>query len=381
MTRVNIESLLGNYEIEMPGNGISEAGIEEIQRFLYLIGHGDIPDTIDLPGGGTEPWVWDWKVGGKGEYVGALPKRIAKYFWQTRKEKISCKNLSRIGNIGAAHSGKHAIFYFDIVNKFDWERTDFGQPDSCCFWGCHASAKDMILENGGGAIRFFSSNHRVVSNGFARAWLAPWQDCWITFNGYGLETLAIARVLAVHLDHAYYRRIGLSNRGVMDGALWINATRCTNSKGSGFLIGPQSSVLKHTSIDLRWKDTEKICSFCEEHFDSEESHSVPDNIENVCTECFYEHYFTCECCETVYCNNDGRNTDSEVYCYTCFQRHYIVCLSCGGPVMRNVAQEGYCPDCVRRRSAELSLEFGKARATEWDQTIGRSPGGEEFNAE
>jgi hypothetical protein len=199
---VTIEQIVGQHEIEIPGNGIDQAGIDKIQDRLHAWGFGTIPDDRLLPPNEKEVWHWEWKVAGKGEYVGALPKRIGKLVYQCRGVKLSPQQLSELGNIGAEHSGRHCKYWFDVVDRIDWGRTDFGQPSDCCFWGCHASAKDMILSNGGGAIRFFHGKGYRVAHGFARAWLAPWKDCWIVFNGYGLETLPIARILATHLDHA-----------------------------------------------------------------------------------------------------------------------------------------------------------------------------------
>lgn len=348
---VKIESLLGEYEIEMPGNGISEVGIDAIQRYLYGRGYQCIPDIIRLPDDREVDWVWDWKIGGKGEYVGALPKRIAKYTWQTHKKKLTREELTEIGNLGASHSGRHAIHYFDVVNKINWEATDFGQPSSCCFWSCHASAKDMILGNGGGAIRFFRDNEMGLphnysqSFGFARAWLAPWHDCWVVFNGYGLETLAIARILAAHLGHAYYRRIGLNNFGASDGDLWINATKSGSSLGSGFLIGPQSSVLEYGHIDLKWKEISKKCSSCGGSIEGH-GYSIPDD-EIVCETCFHEEYFTCDYCGRV--GQDSYPTENGTYCETCFHRLYATCVGCDGSVLHNdsysAGSETYCEAC------------------------------------
>lgn len=349
MTKVDIESLLGEYMVEMPGNGISEVGIEEIQQYLRNWGLQSIPDTINLPDGTQIDWRWDWKVGGRGEYVGTLPKRIAKYLWQAHRSKLSGGELSKIGDIGAAHSGRHAIFHFDIVDEIDWEQTDFGQPESCCFWSCHANAKKMIADNGGGAIRFYHDDSYSIDEGFARAWLAPWQDCWVVFNGYGLEALAIARILAAHLGHTYYHRIGLMNFGRPDGSLWINATN--GRTGSGFLVGPQDTVLKYCSIDLRWKEIGKVCSSCEESFDGD-SYTGPDDI-LLCEGCFHEEYFRCEECDEVGLRDDVCMAENGSYCETCFHNYYICCKECGEPVRRSdairmIGGREFCSECARK---------------------------------
>ncbi|KKK49685.1 hypothetical protein LCGC14_3132550, partial [marine sediment metagenome] len=119
--QVCIDSLLGKYEIEIPGNGISLVGVAMIQQLLCAWGLPRIPAIIPLPEGSETPWVWDWKVSGKGEYIGTLPKRIGKLVWQARKVKLSPAQLTEIGNIGAAYSGKHFSYYFDIVDHITWD--------------------------------------------------------------------------------------------------------------------------------------------------------------------------------------------------------------------------------------------------------------------
>ena len=299
-------------------------------------------------------------MGGRSEYVGTLSKRIAKFLWQTEKIKLSPSDLTQLGNMGAAHSEKQRTYYYDIVNHVNWERSDFGQPHECCFWGCHHSAKDMILENGGGAIRFFNYDYpRSNNDGFARAWLAPFENCWIIFNGYGLTTLAIARILATHLKHSYYKRIKLLNHNSGDGELWINSGG-QEKKPSGYLIGPQWAVLEYSSIDLRWKLALPQCIFCEERI--EEPHRIPTG-DTCCEECWYERFFYC-----THCNNTTSREDcceesptGDLYCPTCWDINFFLCKKCNK--IKNRQNDLYpsrlgkllCRDCVNAAPNEIEL--------------------------
>jgi hypothetical protein len=341
---VSIGRLLREYEIEIPGNGIDQTGIDLIQDKLEEWGFGIIPDHKPLPPSENEFWRWEWKINGKGEYVGALPKRIGKLIYQTQGRKLLVEQLSELGNIGAVHSGRHRTYYFDIVDHIDWGRTDFGQPDDCCFWSCHASAKDMILDNGGGAIRFFYNDSYCVEAGIARAWLAPWKDCWIVFNGYGLDTLSIARILAAHLDHSYYRRIELSNRGDSQGELWING-------GVAYLIGPQESVLRWDSVDLDWAPgTEYRCENCDCSIDENDHCHSPLN-EDYCEECYSEYVFYCEQCNEDHWVRQSQETpDGELLCSFCWETYCFKCETCGETFWKRderIDENGdlFCEEC------------------------------------
>ena len=352
---VQLEDLLGEYSIEIPGNGISQTGIDAVQEILAIAHGRQIPNTITLPNGKPYIWKWDWKVGGRAEYVGTLPKRIAKYFQQSLEIKLSPFTLTALGNIGAAHSGKQETFYYDIVDHVEWNKTDFGQPDECCFWGCHASAKQMILDNGGGAIRFFTHNTPLKKiNGFARAWLAPFQNCWIVFNGYGLSALAIARILATHLKHSYYKQIDLFNQGSGDGTLWINSN---NQRGnsSGYLVGPQETVLKHTSIDLEWDPHELFCTYCEDSLGLEHSHTPAGG--DCCEECWDERYFVCVACDETYPEDSAYSTpEEEQVCPGCFSRGYFMCDVCREACKKDSAHKKagmtYCHQCWERTATD-----------------------------
>lgn len=348
---VSIDALVGRYEIEVPGNGISSIGIEQIQENLQDWGLDAIPDVILLPKGNTTPWYWDWKVGGKGEYVGTLPKRISKLVWQARGVKLTQEQLSKIGNIGSAHSGKHATYHFDVVNHAEWGRSDFGQPDDCCFWGCHASAKDMILDNGGGAIRFFSSKSYNRLDGIARAWLVPWHDCWIVFNGYGLETLAIARILAAHFGHTYYRKVALRNNGESAGDLWING-------GTAYLVGPQESVLEWEKIDLKWEEIEKYtCVRCGESIDENDHSHSPDG-EDFCNDCFEERCFYCRHCEEIFWSSGVHwGPNEETLCEDCYNAECTSCAACNKilwfhDAIEDSEGERFCQKCYSDRYSE-----------------------------
>ena len=370
----SIDTLLGQYKIEVPGNGISEYGVNQIQHLLDSWGYGRIPEVVPLaPTGIKEHWKWDWMVLGKGEYVGSLPKRVGKYIKRVTGKKLTSEELAKIGDIGAEHSGKHKRYWFDIVNHADWGRSDFGQPNSCCFWGCHASAKKMILDAEGGAIRFFNCHNYENDKGYARAWLLPYCDCWIVFNGYGMTTLAIARILAMHLGHAYYRRIELCNHGTVEGELWING-------GYAYLLGSQVDVLKIDEIDLQLKEepeeecTEVRCSNCEDYVDEGDCCRNPDG-ERLCDECWPNLCYSCEECG-ICCWVDEKfeDPDGEMLCARCWNLVCYDCSNCNNVWWSHKKYEDddknlICETCYNNMKKDDSEDDGEDEDEDEDDSI------------
>ena len=79
--------------VTLPSGRISESGIIAIKNLL-------LSKTNNYDGLPTD-WVWQMQVGGKGEYVGSLPKRIAKYYWQKHNVKFDSDFLGTLGSLSA----------------------------------------------------------------------------------------------------------------------------------------------------------------------------------------------------------------------------------------------------------------------------------------
>lgn len=79
------------------------------------------------------------------------------------------------------------IHSFDITQQ-DWDAGDFGDSGSC-YWEERAPARELIRDDGGGAIRFYKNG-----KGIARAWIMPKDDGYIIFNGYGYTSDLISKI-------------------------------------------------------------------------------------------------------------------------------------------------------------------------------------------
>lgn len=326
----------GEHTIKIPGNGVAAPGIDAIKVHLSAIwGLPHLPDD----------WCWDWRVGGKGEYVGTLPKRIGKFYYQEHATKLTPDQLTTVGNLGSQHSTRDETYLFDFVDQIDWKAGDFGDSGSC-FWTCHASAKDMILLNGGGAVRFFDS-----AGGIARAWIVPWAGCLLVFNGYGMETLPIARILAAHFDHAYYQKVKLHNNGAIDGALWING-------GTGYLIGPQFAVTTVDAIDLEWEEPEQYtCEHCGDQIDEDDHYHSPAG-DDYCESCYGDRVSYCGACDEGAWRDDITiDPDGNAICDDCYSALVRCCEHCQSDVWESDAKKDpagntICNSCYDDKVAE-----------------------------
>ena len=349
----------GRHTIKIPGNGIAQPGIDAIKGHLTGEGLPNLPWD----------WCWDWRVTGKGEYVGALPKRIGKFYYQEHATKLTPDQLTTIGNLGAQHCPKTEMYEFDFVDRIDWEAGDFGDDDSC-YWLCHTSAKEMITDNGGGAVRFFDPG---TTEGIARAWIVPRENgCILVFNGYGLETLPITRILATHFGHAYYRQVSLRNNNEYKGALWING-------GKGYLIGPQEVVTSIDAIDLGWDSPDDcVCEHCGECID-EDDHYYSPNDNDYCETCYGDRVFYCDACSEDCWLDDARTDPSEdLICESCYAHSVRYCEHCENDIWESDAKEGpdgntICDSCYDNKVVECAY----CTAEIWSNDAKEDPEGEE----
>jgi formylmethanofuran dehydrogenase subunit E len=347
--------------LEVATGLISDAGRIEITEYLA---------SLDLP---ELPVNWDWhaRVGGKGEYVGTFPKRVAKYYYQKHQRKLTSDQLGHIGSVMAKHTNRHNRYTFDFTDSFDWSAGDYGDSGSC-YWGCRRGARKLLDESGALAIRFYDEN----DDGMARAWICRGNGLYYLFNGYGLETADIARIFAQYLG-ASYRQIDLANNGSDSGIIWING-------GTGYAIGPEESVNGMSSYDLEIAEGEK-CADCGEYHDPEDMTYIDDHG-YVCEDCLsdysycedcdcYYHnddihrvygargweryvcdscldnYSQCEHCEEYFHSDNVREIDGNCVCDKCVENgDYTICDDCGDwhhhNYVREVDGEWVCDDCL-----------------------------------
>ena len=190
----------------------------------------------------------------------------------------------------------------------------------------------MILGAGGFTIRLYRDDDYDNKKGIGRAWIMPhdvgWKSgvawaasqCYIVANGYGLGILPITRIVALHLNHAYYHKVELRNNKTSTGNLWINKER-------GYLVGRQEAVLSTKEIDLQIKNlaNENSCSSCENETDDL---NIDPNGDYLCEDCWTEVCCYCNSCNGMIYLEDSEFHDEEYFCIICFERKFFHCENC-----------------------------------------------------
>lgn len=260
---------------------------------------------------------------------GKLTTRLAHYFYENFRIKLPKTLLAEIGNIARQHAETGNTYHFEFTDTFDWEDGDFGDGGSC-YWGSHEAAREMLVINNALAICFYNE----AGDGIGRAWLYDNNDYWIIWNGYGFagnSTLTIARVFASFIGMSF-KKIGLSNRGVIGGMLYING-------GIGYAIGSESAIANVTHYDFWWDGLE-VCYECGATLDEDDTYRGA-NDEIYCDHCFYNHFDTCSRCgETDWAENFTRTADDEYVCEDCLAHRYEHCERCD-----TYYRSETCPNC------------------------------------
>ena len=284
------------------------------------------------------PEWWDYrsKVDGKGKYVGSFCKRVAKYFYKEHNLKILNTHLGLLGSLISNHINKNDTYILEYTHNLDWKAGDFGD-DKSCFWTGHQTARRSLKNGNAWAVRFYEnmislndcyscstdvefSLGSTISRlkGFARAWICHTNKGYVVFNGYGLETSDIARIVAHQLNLSY-QQINLTNRGETQELIYINGN--SNGKGNGFLIGHESVISNQNTVDLDLEDYRSVCPKCKTFINRDAKCYFERQI--YCQCCFQEYFKMCKCCFTYHKKEDIQNQ----MCKSCRQR-YFFCPIC-----------------------------------------------------
>jgi len=368
--------------LQMPYNGISERGQEEIIAYL-----GRQPAVLDVvpweealarsvhshcwlaDRGSTPPanyegvefllnsagWEWAWKT-----TRGTLPKRVGSLFHKLGA-KLPTDALEQVGNLASSSTERCVEHVLDFTQHFDWRDGDFGDGGSC-FWGGRSGAREMLRGLGAYALRFYSPEH---GEGSARSWLVPCIDCgrefFMLFNAYSCgeynyDALAQARILAFFLGVSYRKCPDLRNNGGTDGVLYINS-------GMGFAVGATEHVGNVTQWDFHCDEvycSEYTCVGCGEDLDEDAVvYRADGDDDTYCSGCFYERYLSCDRCGGHVWREGGEYTtladSGEVWCDSCAGGYAYCCYSCAESY-RNSRHGSlgpddcwYCDSCYREK--------------------------------
>lgn len=290
---------------------ISDAGVIAI---LKLVQENYPPMPSD--------WDWTWLT-----REGKLPKRIASHYFKTHSIKLPAELVAQIGNIARGNLVPGESYSFDFTAAIDWEEGDFGD-DGSCYWGDRSAARDMLMDNGAIAIRFWENDF-----GMGRAWLFDTGDFWVLWNGYGFDgdaTLTIALVFSKFMNLTY-KRIYLANRHTTSGTLYINSAR-------GYVIGTAQKIENITRYDFDWEDYHG-CYNCGRAINQDDEYYGADG-EIYCERCYYDRFDSCYRCGETHYMEDLTIAEDELICEYCLNHHYSLCPRCN-----EYHRAEICPDC------------------------------------
>ena len=335
----------GIIKVEIPNNGIEEAGMLEVANLVvgWLVNTKQRADVC-LP---SDFWFGtignDWLVTDKTKpTVGTFPKRVAKAVKRVLGVDMDSKIMGVIGDTARNYCPKITTHYVDFTQRFNWKAGDFGDIGSC-FWGERSDAIDMMTDNGFWAMRFYDAD----SNGIGRCWLYPVNTGAILFNKYPTDTKlqATARVLAF-MTGLYYQTVDhLSNKEDTCGELYING-------GKGQFVGEQEHADSYLIFDFGIDEPDDdddlvICEICGDSHPTNNSHDI-ENLGWVCPSCFEQKFTRCEDCDTVIRIDLSYEMAGRTVCESCAD-DYVTCDGCGdvfhADVIDCIACRNYCSGC------------------------------------
>jgi ribosomal protein L37AE/L43A len=252
---------------------------------------------------------WVWKT-----TRGTLTKRIAAALYKEYQIKLEPSILSEIGTmLKNYHIDKQNLLcdFVPLKPKMEWWNRGMFEDSNSCFWSERNGARMLMANNGFWCFRVWSDKARQALHdnpkltptdliltedkdyGMARAWIFPYKNNIVMFNGYARNNsalqnnslLQLTRIASLYLGTSY-KEIAFLNEGQADGLLYIN------NGGKGYILGEQSIINRVNEVDANFKEDEyqtHICQFCGETRDTEQ---MTDG-QWACENCENEYYSYC----------------------------------------------------------------------------------------
>jgi len=373
------------FHVPTDPNAISDAGIEEVKRYIKQVNLRN-PEWLDILPPGYDPYdyqkdrlpvlpdTWEWVMTSQGKtlidgkkYAGRFTKRLGAYIFKTSGLSVPEDWLTRLGNIVSSHSEKNAGYFIDFTkNLHSWVAGQFGDGGSC-FWAGREAARDIMEKHNVIAIRFYESDEKG-SRGKARAWIVPdvpEEGLAIVWNGYGFQgdpTRVVARVLAEHTKLNHYRLISAKNSGSETGTVYING-------GRAFIVGEAEKAKKYDKYDFEWKEHVFCnCSHCGDPiYQGDDYHEHNGNY--YCDDCYDDQFTVCELCDnsvylddtyTIEQRSNGHWNEITV-CESCFNNRATTCDHCNRDTHINDihsvdgTSEYYCETCYEDNVADCEV--------------------------
>jgi formylmethanofuran dehydrogenase subunit E len=246
------------------------------------------------------------------------PMKAIKRLIETRlKIKISNEKMGELSKIYAENLSPNLQLTLEITAKIDWHAGEFSDYNSC-YWGSRRMAREILLENGGRAIKIFSQQ------GNSRCWAYPvGESSWILFNMYSSNHLRLEDVARILTQHYYkkgirlgYTEVKFSVKNDAENLMHIN-------NNFGILISNDPELLAENEIII---DPTFYCSECGKRINWSLYKYTPYEI--FCEECMESPYF-CERCGVKLRESEVFWGNDYPYCEECYNDLFTICDRCG----------------------------------------------------
>lgn len=309
------------YELSIDTDDISIDGQNQIRSIVY----NDVADSDALPN-----YTFDWRFETD---RGKLPKRIRSFVYKATGAKLSDDACEKIGNIAQMTRFYGSAFYFDFCAQANWNRGDFGDPDSC-YWTNRNKQRIMMNGNDRTAfIRFYTDKDYDI--GWGRAILIldfPNIGDVTAINSYpkGFQITNVGRIIhkwmnVYHdMDKLYSKRVQLRYEDSWHGKrLYING-------GNAVIISPK--MIRQPKYDLLSFNGYNLyqCLDCGEAIYT--NITIDNNPTNLCERCADKRYSYCRHCGKWFVGKETLCTDCSTKVSSCSFCGRYALLKCGGSV-------------------------------------------------
>lgn len=337
-----------------------------------------------------DDWVWQYAVGGRGQYIGNMARRMSKLAWNEFNIVLAKEQLAVLGQLARDNSNTAETVYIDFTDKLDWNAGEFGDAGSC-YWGGHNRAREILMDHAALGLRLWRSpevygkprGYREDYPGIGRAWVIPPAsheigNYTLIYNGYGgttkpngdhtnLSTLWFARILAAFLG-TDYKKVKLLNNGNWDGEVYVN-------NGNAYAVGDWLTLADLTSVDLEWDasnnydgndddDNAYTCEGCGWSSDDEDNFYYSQGDQGpYCEECYDERWTHCASCGSEISVREVYDAEDDAYCYDCYNELFFECYKCGNVESKEDAylvddENPYCERCIEHNDIQHCYECG-----------------------
>jgi len=262
----------------------------------------------------------------KGEIINLLmgrknirPMKAVKKLIETKLGiKIPNEKMGELSKIYIENLTSHLQLTLEISDKIDWCAGEFSDANSC-YWVYQKMAKEILLKNGGRAIKIFSQQ------GNSRCWAYPiGESSWVLFNMYSSSHLRLDDVAKILIQHYYKKGIRLGYTEVKFLVRDDVKNLMSINDNSGVLVSNDPELLAQYEVQI---NPIFFCSVCGGKINWASYEYTKYGV--FCNKCEEYAYYYCERCKTKLREPEIYWEDNYPYCEKCYHYLFTTCDRCG----------------------------------------------------